>query len=641
MPNITFTILGTPIGFDCIPTDRSQYYRQYYDGSTIPEKLVIERNKSRIDYVYLRYGLFSSGGRSGSFIGLALSFEGEYCSTPLLLAELLRSIYANLLKIGVITQGKTSEGKDLIQYSKEYAQFSKLEPYIKQITPWINQQLREEVRFRGTILPMDSSFQGQENARSMMVLPWDEQKTSEEQVVNTMRRYPYMELQPNATSILIKVSPEDRLWLANYKTYLEGKKSIKNLDSQVKAVEFESSQYTLRKDAYKAKEEHIVHLEHILAMIKGALLSLREVIQPLQKEGERITMLREELKKIGNAGVAKEAEDSNKDQITKCKDLSSLLTKTEETMLILLQKYRKTDPRPNSPTRPHSKPTPDPKPKPQPLSLEDDEESDPEPRQSFFRRALGWMVPHKKGCLYTLLILLFVGLGGYTYLQFKSQEGSAENKELRDQFMDKKDEIEKTIESLDFFLAKEKLDILEQDTSFSNHFSDDIKDLKKEYKKKGVDHYTEVLTEAQNTVKNPDNLGDKIRMEDYCKSIRDTFERVSKLEFNDDILKNSIDKFDEAVKKHYDDLLKGVDNTSNGAANKKALREDIVAEAEKAGVDSDTINKWKEGYKLNTQQEAPATEEGATTKKDSKKPAESKHESTKVEEDVCADNSNP
>lgn len=637
MPNITFTILGTPIGFDCIPTDRSQYYRQYYDGSTIPEKLVIERNKSRVDYVYLRYGLFSSGGRSGSFIGLALSFEGEYCSTPLLLAELLRSIYANLLKIGVITQGKTSEGKDLIQYSKEYAQFSKLEPYIKQITPWINQQLREEVRFRGTILPMDSSFQGQENARSMMVLPWDEQKTSEEQVVNTMRRYPYMELQPNATSILIKVSPEDRLWLANYKTYLEGKKSIKNLDSQVKAVEFESSQYTLRKDAYKTKEEHIVHLEHILAMIKGALLSLREVIQPLQKEGERITMLREELKKIGNAGVAKEAEDSNKDQITKCKDLSSLLMKTEETMLILLQKYRKTDSRPNSLTRPHSKPTPDPKPKPQPLSLEDDEESDPEPRQSFFRRALGWMASHKKGCLYTLLILLFVGLGGYTYLQFKSQEGSAENKELelRDRFMAKKDEIEKAIERCDFFLAKENLHILEQDTSFSNHFSDDIEVLQNEYKKKGEEHYTEVLKNAQDLVKNPEKLGGSILMENYCKSIQDTIVRVSELEFD---LRKSIDEFNKAVEDHYDNLLKEVGKMRTGDANKRNLRLDIVDKAKIAEVDNTIIKEWIKTYKLKTQQETPAKNVKGTIQKDSVKAAPSQVSS--VPEDVKS-NQNP
>lgn len=587
MPNITFTILGTPIGFDCIPTDRSQYYRQYYDGSTIPEKLVIERNKSRIDYVYLRYGLFSSGGRSGSFIGLALSFEGEYCSTPLLLAELLRSIYANLLKIGVITQGKTSEGKDLIQYSKEYAQFSKLEPYIKQITPWINQQLREEVRFRGTILPMDSSFQGQENARSMMVLPWDEQKTSEEQVVNTMRRYPYMELQPNATSILIKVSPEDRLWLANYKTYLEGKKSIKNLDSQVKAVEFESSQYTLRKDAYKAKEEHIVHLEHILAMIKGALLSLREVIQPLQKEGERITMLREELKKIGNAGVAKEAEDSNKDQITKCKDLSSLLTKTEETMLILLQKYRKTDPRPNSPTRPHSKPTPDPKPKPQPLNLEDDEESDPEPRQSFFRRALGWMVSHKKGCLYILLILFLAGGGVYTYKEFFSEENSSERDRRQEVFDESVKKINDLIKNQDFCDAKVALTQLEGDTTFSKHFASEIGDLKESYQTAGFEYFKKILEDATEFVKNPKRNPDSV-MEVHCAKIEEKIYEMPELgPLNLDSL---ISEFRQEVITYYSALLRVLEE------NKRKDAQDIIKKAREARVSADTIEVWTQKY---------------------------------------------
>lgn len=604
MPNITFTILGTPIGFDCIPTDRSQYYRQYYDGSTIPEKLVIERNKSRVDYVYLRYGLFSSGGRSGSFIGLALSFEGEYCSTPLLLAELLRSIYANLLKIGVITQGKTSEGKDLIQYSKEYAQFSKLEPYIKQITPWINQQLREEVRFRGTILPMDSSFQGQENARSMMVLPWDEQKTSEEQVVNTMRRYPYMELQPNATSILIKVSPEDRLWLANYKTYLEGKKSIKNLDSQVKAVEFESSQYTLRKDAYKAKEEHIVHLEHILAMIKGALLSLREVIQPLQKEGERITMLREELKKIGNAGVAKEAEDSNKDQITKCKDLSSLLTKTEETMLILLQKYRKTDPRPNSPTRPHSKPTPDPKPKPQPLSLEDDEESDPEPRQSFFRRALGWMVPHKKGCLYTLLILFLAGGGVYTYKEFFSEENSSERDRRQEVFDESVKKINDLIKNQDFFDAKVALTQLEGDTTFSKHFASEIGDLKESYQTAGFEYFKKILEDATkfigNSKENPDSV-----MEVHCAKIEEKICEIPELKLLN--LDSLISKFRQAGITYYSTLLQKLEE------NKKKEAQGIIQKACEAKVSADTIEVWMQRYTSSSSSNPKGTSNGGGT----------------------------
>lgn len=494
MPNITFTILGTPIGFDCIPTDRSQYYRQYYDGSTVPEKLVIERNKSRIDYVYLRYGLFSSGGRSGSFIGLALSFEGEYCSTPLLLAELLRSLYAQLLKIGVITQSKTSKGEDLIQYSRQYAQFSTLDSYVKKMTSWLNQELREGEAFKGSILPLDASFQGGENAQSMKVLRWDDE-TSAEGIVNAMRRYPYMELRPDATGIEVKLTPEDRLWLANYKTYLEGKKSIKDLDSQVKAIEFESSQYTLRKDAYKTKVEHIGHLERILAMIKGASVGLSEVTRSIQEEGVRIARLREELKKIGDASVAKEAEESNNDQTIKCKELSSFLMRTEETMQILLEKYSKSDPRPNPRARTHSKPTPNPKPQPQPHDpkeggdVDGGDDPDPVPRQSFFSRALEWMVSHKKGSLYTLLILLFVGFGGYTYLQFFPKEGSTGSKELQERFDTQKKEIENAIETLDFPLAKAKLHSLAQDTSFSKHFSNDIKDLEKKYQTAGNEYY--------------------------------------------------------------------------------------------------------------------------------------------------------
>lgn len=617
MPNITFTILGTPIGFDCIPTDRSQYYRQYYDGSTVPEKLVIERNKSRIDYVYLRYGLFSSGGRSGSFIGLALSFEGEYCSTPLLLAELLRSLYAQLLKIGVITQSKTSKGEDLIQYSRQYAQFSTLDSYVKKMTSWLNQELREGEAFKGSILPLDASFQGGENAQSMKVLRWDDE-TSAEGIVNAMRRYPYMELRPDATGIEVKLTPEDRLWLANYKTYLEGKKSIKDLDSQVKAIEFESSQYTLRKDAYKTKVEHIGHLERILAMIKGASVGLSEVTRSIQEEGVRIARLREELKKIGDASVAKEAEESNNDQTIKCKELSSFLMRTEETMQILLEKYSKSDPRPNPRARTHSKPTPNPKPQPQPHDpkeggdVDGGDDPDPVPRQSFFSRALEWMVSHKKGSLYTLLILLFVGFGVYTYFQFKPQGGSAENKELRERFDAKKEEIENAIEALDFPLAKAILDALKQDTSFSNHFSNDITDLEEEYQKKGKDHYTKVLTDAQALVENPSNLGKGILMEDHCKGIQDTIKRASELKID---LGESISKFNTARETYYGGLLENENTKKIPPANKRGNLTTIVEEAKKAGVDSLTVDSWKKTYKLNDVQGDPTSNGGSLNDK--------------------------
>lgn len=481
MPDMTFTIMGTPIGFDCIPDNRNQYFMQYYDGSTTLEKFVIDRHKTSVDYVYLRYGLLSSEGRSGSFIGLAISLEGAYCSEPLKIATLLKSIYSNLIKTGVLIQSTSNTGQNIVQYSKMYGVFKKLSSYVHQMTAWLEKTLEED--FRGVILPLGNLFQGQENLNLMQVLPWNSEITAEE-ILSSMHKYSFLSFIPDTkitTAPVPVVSSEEIAWLRNYGD--EGKdfsrkKELDSLYASKNEVESTQNKFSLLKETYERKEL-IDELNGILYKTEELSQSISHFFSVLEIDRQKIITLKDVLTKStgGENDFVKRAFSANESYKKEGEKLANFAGERMDTTRKLLEHFRR--------PIPHSD------------------------RKDFLGKAWTWMISYKKGVAYILFVLLFAGVGLYTYHQFFSSKEDM----IVDAFSHKKASIEELIRNGMFFEAKDSLDNLQRDTTYKNLFKGEIDTLYSDFYARAIAFFDEEMV-GENLVEKANSR--EQTFEDYC-----------------------------------------------------------------------------------------------------------------------------
>lgn len=502
MSNIAFTILGTPIGFDCTSESRSRHFIQYYDGSTTPKKFVVARQKNSVDYVYLKYGLISSQGREGSFIGLALSIDEAYCSDPLQIADLLESIYQDLIKRGVLTQKTTSTGKTVIQYSKEYGEFSKLSSYVEQLTPWLKETLEKD--FKGTIFPLDSTFQGKENAHLMSILPWDNSST-EKVILDKMREYPFLSFIPGGKIVPPPpiIRPEDRDWLENYgkkiKDTLREREFVALYDHR-KSVETLHDNYDRLQVTFQ-KEKHIEELERLLCEFEGLSENVERFHSSIGGDKKRIERLEEILIKSsgGENSLVSSAIEVYEEYEKTRKNFRSFIDNNEKVVKELLAFYKVPD---------------------------------PDPKEKFFELVWTWITSHKKSVMYMLFFLVFAGLGVYTYSQFFPQKNQLG--ELAVGFEKEKEKIEDFIREDDFYSAKASLDKLQGDSLYKKHFEKQIDSLINHFKSSAIVYYENnlieksvSLVESINTWESPKKNDKKISLYvAYYDDIKQQIEKV-------------------------------------------------------------------------------------------------------------------
>lgn len=496
MSNISFTILGTPIGFDCTSESLSRYFIKYYDGSTTPKKFVVARHKNRVDYVYLRYGLISSQGREGSFIGLALSIDKAYCSAPLKIADLLESVYQSLIKKGVLIQNTTSPEKTVIQYSTEYGEFSKLSSYVEQLTSWLKEALKKH--FEGIILPLDSTFQGEENAHLMRILPWNNSSTGVE-ILDTMRNYPFLSFIPNKEASpgplppIRTLTPEERDWLENYGKKREDtprKKELEFLSDYHKRVKTLHENYDRLQVTFH-KEKHIEELENLLCEIKELSEHVKRFQFSIERDEKEIDRLGEILIKSsgGNNSLVNEAVNARKDYEKECEEIIGFINNNEKVVRELLEFYKGPDPN----------------------------------KEKFSELVWTWITSHKKSVMYMLFFLFFAGLGVYTYSEFfpkKVSPGALLARRIRSEnsesfskmvspgadsivpiFNEKREAIKSFIKKKDFYSARESLDELQKDSLYNRRFEKDLADLTSFFQKEVNNFYLSLLTIQQNKLK--------------------------------------------------------------------------------------------------------------------------------------------
>jgi len=157
---LSFFIHGVPNGNDIWGEgDGRSYVQNFYNGQTSPEqsKLCVEvlKNKNISYYTYLRErNIVSAEGRAGSYFGITIGFQNEFCSDFENLFKLLDLVYEKMIKSVLLVQVTDNE-KFLI------SRFSEKEDVIKKVQETLFSQIIKS--FENDIVPLDSSFVGDSN----------------------------------------------------------------------------------------------------------------------------------------------------------------------------------------------------------------------------------------------------------------------------------------------------------------------------------------------------------------------------------------------------------------------------------------------------------------------------------------------
>lgn len=155
--NVVFRIFGTPRIFDIFKSTDSEeiYFQNFYDKSRENTKFVIHRMASgRVSYNYLRYNFVSSEGRLGSFLGMSIVFENEYCFDVTNLYKLLDAVYKTILSEGVLVREVSNNPE--IQAKYLVSRFQDAPNEIRRIEAIVLKNL--EAEFLDDIHPLDNTF---------------------------------------------------------------------------------------------------------------------------------------------------------------------------------------------------------------------------------------------------------------------------------------------------------------------------------------------------------------------------------------------------------------------------------------------------------------------------------------------------
>jgi hypothetical protein len=151
--NFAVKIFGAPYVFDLYQgTETELRYFQTFDTGKENVKLVVHRREDgQVSYSYLRYKFMTSGRRPGSFFGISVVFNKEYCEDIQNLYKLFDIVYKtiqeNKILFEEIKDNPDIQAKYLIRY------FADEEKEVKRIENIIRKNI--ENHFADDIRPLD------------------------------------------------------------------------------------------------------------------------------------------------------------------------------------------------------------------------------------------------------------------------------------------------------------------------------------------------------------------------------------------------------------------------------------------------------------------------------------------------------
>lgn len=296
-----FVFHGVPQGFDAWGTSGDGYYESFYGPGEFYKgaktALVVEIRKDSVGfcsyYTYVRpQNIVAQGGRTGSYFGMSIKSQGQYCTDVYSLFQLFDRIYEEKI-IGTILTRIGNTEKYMV------ASFSDVEASLKAIS-----QLGENLiknNFASDFEDIDASFTKQHASASVYCNLDD---VNSEAFFNTTRVYGKVFVSseyPSKDAIIASFSSSDKKYQALKADY---EKQISDLQKENSQIPQLKSQVSTLESDYTETQKKLKEAQASVSSLKSSNASLEQQLRKAQQECEQ-------LKRSSNVGqVADKLEPS-------------------------------------------------------------------------------------------------------------------------------------------------------------------------------------------------------------------------------------------------------------------------------------------------------------------------------------------
>lgn len=289
-----FVFHGVPQGFDVWGTSGDSYYESFYNildkFKNAQSAFVVEIRKDSTKfcsyYSYIRpQNVIAEGGRSGSYFGMSLKVEGNYCTDVHSLFNLFDTIYTQKISRRLLSNNENSE-RYLI------ANFKDAEGVLTEISKLAISQI--VANFEGDFEVIDSTFFTKRNASKSIYYNIDDVNC--ETFFNATKIYGKVYVSPvyaSKDAIIASLLSSDKKYQEIKKEYEEQIDALKKDSKQIPG--FKQKLATAVNDLTKAKSEN--------QRLSAELNSLKSTYSSLKQDNAKLRQEVDRLGKCSNIGV--------------------------------------------------------------------------------------------------------------------------------------------------------------------------------------------------------------------------------------------------------------------------------------------------------------------------------------------------
>lgn len=291
-----FVFHGVPQGFDVWGTSGDKYYESFYNilesfkgaKSALVVEIRKDSNKWCSYYSYVRpQNVIAEGGRTGSYFGMSLKMDGEYCTDVYSLFQLMETIYEQKISGKIIAQSGSNE-KYLI------ASFSNADVGLKEISDIAITQIRSN--FENDFDTIDITATKPNASISLYYHINDVNSGSFFNASKSYGKIFISQIYPSKDAIINGLTSSDKKYQAIKAEYEEQISLLKKDNQQIPGL----------KGTVTSLSQELEHTKAIVKSLNEEKNSLQGSSATLKQELNVARQENENLKRLSNVGIVAE-----------------------------------------------------------------------------------------------------------------------------------------------------------------------------------------------------------------------------------------------------------------------------------------------------------------------------------------------
>lgn len=291
-----FVFHGVPQGFDVWGTSGDKYYESFYNilesfkgaKSAFVVEIRKDSNKWCSYYSYVRaQNVIAEGGRTGSYFGMSLKMDGEYCTDVYSLFQLMETIYEQKISGKIIAQSGSNE-KYVI------ASFSNADLGLKEISDVAITQIRSNFENDFEAINITAT-----KPNASISLYYNINDVNSETFFNAVKSYGKIfisQIYPSKDAIINGLTSSDKKYQAIKAEYEEQISLLKKDNQQISGLKGTVTSLSQELEHTKAIVKSLSEEKNSL---QGSSVSLKQELNATKQENEK-------LKKLSNVGAVAE-----------------------------------------------------------------------------------------------------------------------------------------------------------------------------------------------------------------------------------------------------------------------------------------------------------------------------------------------